>query len=321
LSPEAIAQHLRDAGFVDITDVIDRPTVAHDRAGIDYIAHRDELPPLHIDLKELSYAPTDGETPDILLETALVGKARRPGWATDAAKQTDLFLFVWGDGSALVIPAPAVRAALAKYGSTWARIHRTGRTASRGYYETFYSEYVIVPQSTLQAACTEMAASGAKPASREEISSLVQRIECLRLNLNRSDPWTGDDMSFAQLQAMDEQLTDEILSYGGQRFPSAPIAGFGSAIAPITDYSRLKFESETMAHNAVSYVGDILSQEVFVYAVNCSQRATLVLRRTPGGWKVATLDAAQGTEVYPETLSVDARWFAAYRATATFLAA
>jgi len=319
LSTEAIAHHLREECFTDITEVTERPTVAQDRAGIDYIAHRDGLPPLNIDLKELSYAPTYGETPDVLLETARIGKARTPGWATDPAKQTDLFLFVWADGSALALSAPAVRAALAKYHGAWARIHRTGRSATRGYYETFYSEYIFVPQSTLKAACAEMAPSDTEPASKKQFSSMVQRIESLRIELNQSGPWTGDGLSFVQLQELDERLTDEILSYGGQPFPSAPIAGIRGSITPITDYSQLKFEGETMAHCAIMYVGDILSQEVFVYSVSHRQRATLVLRHTPCGWKIASLDAANGTEVYPETLSVVERWFAAY--SACFLAA
>lgn len=121
-----------------------RSSVAEDRAGIDYLAHRSGgRRPLAIDLKEISYVPGPDETPDVLLETACRGQVDAPGWATDETKRTDLFLLVYGDGSSVVLAARQVREALQRYGRAWTTQYRTGSSATRGYYETFYSDYSV----------------------------------------------------------------------------------------------------------------------------------------------------------------------------------
>lgn len=210
---ESIARLLRDEG-IPVTDVDERPSVAHDRAGIDYIAYRQSGAALNIDLKEIWRCPAYGETPDVLLETARVGQTRSPGWATDPTKRTDLFLFVWGDGSTFVLPAVPLRAALAKYGEYWAKRYRCGRSATKGYYETFYSEYLVVPQSVVKAACDEFAVPGAYSPTAEEFATLRHRIECLRRELNVSGPWPYGGLSYSQLIRIAERLDDDVVNSG-----------------------------------------------------------------------------------------------------------
>lgn len=208
-----IARYLRDEN-IPVTDVDERPSIAHDRAGIDYIAYREGRRPLNIDLKEIYYAPDFGEAPDVLLEIARVGRNRTPGWATDSSKKTDLFLFVWGDGSALVLPAFPLRAALAKHGERWACQYRRGRSATQGYHEVFYTEYIVVPQSVLLAACEKLSQRKLYGPTEEDFHTLRHRIECLRRELNHSGPWPYGDLKYNELISLAERLDDEVVNSG-----------------------------------------------------------------------------------------------------------
>lgn len=157
ISPQAIFLLLQPH-VPHLRFVAPRESLEADRAGTDFVAFRSGgRRPLNVDLKELSFTPAPGQKPPVLLETAMHGGGKAEGWATDETKSTDLYLMVYGDGSHLVLSARRVREALNRHGDDWAARHRTGTNATRGFYETFHSDYVLVPRRELSAACAEVA--------------------------------------------------------------------------------------------------------------------------------------------------------------------
>ncbi len=317
LPPHTVARLLREHGVHHVRDVTLRPSVAYDRLGIDYIAHRyDGRRPLFIDLKETSYSTR--KAPCVLLETASHGRAQKPGWATDSSKKTDLFLFTYGDGSALVLSARQVRAVMEKYGYEWMEHYRTGRSATQGFYETYYTEYVLVPQDVLTSACAEISADWRKVAQRppshveeDPREQCIKRIEMLRETLERADRWQYERMTVAQLRQQEEDLVDEILSCGWQQFPRPPFAGLPGLIEPLTDYLSLKRDEQQMDNCVSAYVSDILSGQTYVYSVRLPERATVVVSRSTqdGSWRIASLFAAG--EIRRETRGLVEGWLAA----------
>ncbi len=317
LPPHTVARLLREHGVRHVQNVTLRPSIAYDRLGIDYIAHRyDRRPPLFIDLKETSYCP--GEAPRVLLETASHGRAQKPGWATDSSKKTDLFLFTYGDGSALVVSARQLRTVMERYGSEWMEHYRTGRAATQGFYETYYTEYVLVPQDVLTSACAEVSAAwrrGARrPPSPEEQSPrarCIEWIEMLREALERTERWPCARMTMAQLQQMEESLIDEILSCGWRKFPPPPLAGLPGLVEPLTDYPSLKRDQQQFDSCVDAYVSDILSGHTYIYSVKRPEQATVVLSRPmqEGSWHIAQMLAAG--QIRPETRGLVEGWLAA----------
>ena len=136
-----------------MTHVVRRHTIEQDRRGIDYIVYRRGRRPLYVDLKEVAYAP--GEEDLILLETKMRGQNEAPGWALDETKRTDLILIVRGDGSTVLLSARRVRAALTESSTRWDDCQR-GSKGTPGFYEWFYSDYVLVPRVELEAECNRI---------------------------------------------------------------------------------------------------------------------------------------------------------------------
>ena len=133
-----------------------RKTVADDRQGIDYVVHRRGRRPLFVDLKEVAYTP--GGKDRVLLETAMRGKLVADGWAVDPKKKTDLVLIVRADGSHVLLSSRRVREALVRHRATWERNKASkGSNSTQGFYEEFYSEYVLVDRKKLETACDEIA--------------------------------------------------------------------------------------------------------------------------------------------------------------------
>jgi len=131
-------------------------SLQEDRAGTDYLAYRrNGLRALRIDLKEVAYCP--GKNDAILLETARRGEACRPGWATDDAKETDLIVIVRGDGSHVVLSSRRLREVLRRHGRAWSQRYRTGTNATKGYYEIFHADYLLVPRAILEDALDQVA--------------------------------------------------------------------------------------------------------------------------------------------------------------------
>ncbi len=155
LTPKEIFKRL--LGHVPgMTFVTRRKTIADDRQGIDYVVHRRGRRPLFVDLKEVAYAPCGKDR--ILLETAMRGKRVADGWAVDATKRTDLVLIVRADHSHVLLSSRRVREALLRHRGTWEKNNAsTGSNSTSGFYEEFYSDYVLVDRKELEAACAKIA--------------------------------------------------------------------------------------------------------------------------------------------------------------------
>lgn len=155
LTPKEVFKHL--LGHVPgMTFVTRRKTIADDRQGIDYVVHRQGRRPLFVDLKEVTYFPSGNDR--VLLETAMRGKRVTDGWAVDPKKKTDLVLIVRADGSHVLLSSRRVREALIRHRATWEKNKASkGSISSPGFYEEFYSDFVLVDRKELEAACDEIA--------------------------------------------------------------------------------------------------------------------------------------------------------------------
>ena len=92
-----------------------------------------------------------------------------------------------------------------------------------------------------------------------------------------------------------------------ETFPEAPIPGAHSMV-PLSRPKMLEEEGRLMDHCAASYTPDVAGGSAYFYRVERPERATLMLRNTSSGWKIAELKGPSNRTVSRMTQQRVSRW-------------
>lgn len=148
LSPAHLFHILRRYGVRNVR-YVDRSPVYLDKRGSDYRIHGFDRTVRHVDLKEATYAPDADRR--VVIETKMIGRQIRPGWALDPRKITDLVVVRWKDGSTAILPYKKLRSIARARLPKWRRSYEERTNYSDGFYERFGAQFLLIPHRDLKA--------------------------------------------------------------------------------------------------------------------------------------------------------------------------
>lgn len=154
------------------------------------------------------------------------------------------------------------------------------------------------------------------PAGRFRAANLL--FDTLRTRQEIGHPVNGvlPARTLQELQRYHDEAV-EVLNEFNQRagcrtarpFPPPPLSG-NENVVPITSARELRAEGVEMRHCVAIHESDVaMAKNYYVYRVVAPERATLAIRRTYRGWKIAELSGPRNKAVASETRLQVKAWF------------
>ena len=154
------------------------------------------------------------------------------------------------------------------------------------------------------------------PAGRCRIAQLLFDTLRVRAEIGRPVEGVLPARTLRDLEAIHDEAVDAlngINERAGCRnalpFPEPPLPG-DDQVVPITSARELRAEGMAMRHCVAIHESDVsFIKNYYVYRVVAPERATLAIRRTRGGWKIAELSGRRNRAVSSETRTRVQAWF------------